>query len=129
LTLTNYHFDENNPLFQHPLIVLSRSIRHAVIRRHERKPAPLHHLTIIEGNSMKVLTRLVALLAILWLALLLTGYGILTSSSQNVAGMGLQCQYLTARGMVVAQYLHTDSGIIGVADCPLLRKSSKVIDN
>ena len=78
---------------------------------------------------MKVLTRLIAVLVIIWLALLLTGYGVLTSSNKNVAGMGLQCQYLTARGMVIAQYLHTDSGIIGVTDCPLLRKSSEVIDN
>lgn len=78
---------------------------------------------------MKVLTRLVAVLIIIWLALLVTGYGVLTSSNKNVAGMGLQCQYLTARGLVIAQYLHSDRGVIGVADCPLLRKSMEVIDN
>ncbi|KQN53095.1 hypothetical protein GKQ23_13925 [Erwinia sp. E602] len=78
---------------------------------------------------MKILTRLVALLVIIWLAMLFTGYGVLTGSTKNVAGLGLQCQYLTARGMVVAQYLHTDSGIVGVTDCPLLRKSSEVVDN
>lgn len=78
---------------------------------------------------MKFLLRIVALLAIIWLAMLLTGYGVLTGSNKNAAGMGLQCQYLTARGMVIAQYLHTDSGIIGVTDCPLLRKSSEVVDN
>ncbi|ADP12783.1 putative exported protein [Erwinia sp. Ejp617] len=78
---------------------------------------------------MKFLLRLLALLVIIWLAMLLTGYGVLTGSNKNVAGMGLQCKYLTARGMVIGQYLHTDSGIIGVTDCPLLRKSSDVVDN
>lgn len=78
---------------------------------------------------MRFFIRLVGLLALLWLALLITGYGVLAGSQQNVAGMGLQCQYLTARGMTTAQYLHTDSGIIGVTDCPLLRKSSEVVDN
>ncbi|MDX7018409.1 YobH family protein, partial [Klebsiella aerogenes] len=28
-----------------------------------------------------------------------------------------------------AQYVHTDSGIIGLSDCPLLRKSTVIIDN
>lgn len=78
---------------------------------------------------MKILLRIVSLLALIWLGLLLTGYGILTSSHKNVAGIGLQCQYLTARGMIKAQYLHSDSGIIGVTDCPVLRKSSEVVDN
>ncbi len=78
---------------------------------------------------MKFLLRIVALLVIIWLAMLLTGYSVLTGSTKNVAGMGLQCQYLTARGMVIAQYLHTDSGIVGVTDCPLLRKSTEVVDN
>lgn len=78
---------------------------------------------------MRFFVRLVALLALVWLALLVTGYGVLTGSQQNVAGMGLQCQYLTARGMTTAQYLHTESGIVGVTDCPLLRKSSEVVDN
>ncbi|ARJ43446.1 hypothetical protein B1H58_16315 [Pantoea alhagi] len=78
---------------------------------------------------MKILLRIVSLLALIWLGLLLTGYGILTGSHKNVAGIGLQCQYLTARGMIKAQYLHSDSGIIGVADCPVLRKSSEVVDN
>ncbi|WP_264783488.1 YobH family protein, partial [Escherichia fergusonii] len=27
------------------------------------------------------------------------------------------------------QYLHTESGIIGFSDCPVLRKSTVVIDN
>ncbi|MGE9549966.1 YobH family protein [Erwinia amylovora] len=78
---------------------------------------------------MRFLVRIVALLVIIWLALLVTGYGVLTGSAKNVAGMGLQCQYLTARGMVSAQYLHTDSGIVGVTDCPLLKKSTEVVDN
>ncbi len=78
---------------------------------------------------MRIVIRIVVVLAIIWLVMLLTGYGFLTGSNKNVAGMGLQCQYLTARGMISAQYLHTESGIIGVTDCPLLKKSTQVIDN
>ncbi|WP_428943230.1 YobH family protein [Pantoea sp. FN060301] len=78
---------------------------------------------------MRFLVRLVMLFVLIWLALLVTGYGVLTSSASNVAGLGLQCHYLTARGVVTAQYLHSDSGIVGVTDCPLLRKSTEVVDN
>lgn len=78
---------------------------------------------------MRFLVRIIALLVIVWLALLVTGYGVLAGSTKNVAGLGLQCQYLTARGMVTAQYLHTDSGVVGVTDCPLLKKSTEVVDN
>lgn len=78
---------------------------------------------------MKMVIRIVIVLAIIWLGMLLTGYGVLTGSNKNVAGMGLECQYLTARGMVSAQYLHTDSGIIGVTDCPILKKTGEVVDN
>lgn len=78
---------------------------------------------------MRMLIRIALLLIVIWLAMLLTGYGVLTGSSKNAAGLGLQCQYLTARGVVMAQYLHTESGVIGVTDCPLLRKTSEVVDN
>ncbi|PIJ51434.1 hypothetical protein BL250_05360 [Erwinia sp. OLTSP20] len=78
---------------------------------------------------MKFIVRIVAILVIIWLIMLVTGYGVLTGSSKNAAGLGLKCQYLTARGMVSSQYLHTDSGVVGVSDCPLLKKSSEVIDN
>lgn len=78
---------------------------------------------------MNILLRIVSVLALIWLGLLLTGYGVLTGSQKNVAGIGLQCHYLTARGIVKAQYLHSDSGIIGVADCPLLKKTAEVVDN
>ncbi|WP_443020978.1 YobH family protein [Shigella flexneri] len=59
----------------------------------------------------------------------MSGYGVLVGSKQNAAGLGLQCKYLTARGTSTAQYLHTESGIIGFSDCPVLRKSTVVIDN
>ncbi|MGE4389367.1 MAG: YobH family protein, partial [Citrobacter sp.] len=61
--------------------------------------------------------------------LLLSGYGVLIGSQENAAGLGLQCKYLTARGTATAQYVHTDSGIIGLTDCPILRKSTVVVDN
>ena len=78
---------------------------------------------------MKLFIRTVGLLAVIWLAMLFTGYGVLTGSNKNAAGLGLQCSYLTARGVISAQYLHTDSGVVGVTDCPLLKKSGEVIDN
>ncbi|MEN8470589.1 YobH family protein, partial [Enterobacter cloacae subsp. cloacae] len=36
---------------------------------------------------------------------------------------------LTPRALTTAQYIHSDSGIIGLTNCPVLRKSSDVIDN
>ena len=48
---------------------------------------------------MRWIFRLIALAALVWLALLFSGYGILTGSHTNVAGLGIQCSYLTARQM------------------------------
>ena len=78
---------------------------------------------------MKLFIRTVGLLAVIWLAMLFTGYGVLTGSTKNAAGLGLQCSYLTARGVISAQYLHTDSGVVGVTDCPLLSLCLLVKDN
>lgn len=77
---------------------------------------------------MRFTIRTIIVLAIIWIALLSTGYGVLMGSTENVGGLGLQCKYLTARGTSTAQYVHTDSGIIGITDCPLLRKSTTVVD-
>ncbi|ALQ46095.1 MULTISPECIES: YobH family protein [Raoultella] len=77
---------------------------------------------------MRLIIRSIVVLAIVWIGILLSGYGILIGSNQNAAGLGLQCKYLTARGTSTAQYVHSDSGIIGVTDCPILRKSETVID-
>lgn len=77
---------------------------------------------------MRIIIRSIVVLAIVWIGILLSGYGILIGSNENAAGLGLQCKYLTARGTSTAQYVHSDSGIIGVTDCPILRKSETVID-
>ena len=77
---------------------------------------------------MRLIIRSIVVLAIVWIGILLSGYGILIGSNQNAAGLGLQCKYLTARGTSTAQYVHSDSGIIGITDCPILRKSETVID-
>ena len=77
---------------------------------------------------MRLIIRSSVVLAIVWIGILLSGYGILIGSNENAAGLGLQCKYLTARGTSTAQYVHSDSGIIGVTDCPILRKSETVID-
>ncbi|MDH6632273.1 YobH family protein [Lelliottia nimipressuralis] len=78
---------------------------------------------------MRIIIRTIIVLAILWIGLLLTGYGVLVGSTENAAGLGIQCKYLTARGTSTAQYLHSDSGIIGLSNCPVLRKSETVVDN
>lgn len=78
---------------------------------------------------MRIIIRTIIVLAILWIGLLLTGYGVLVGSTENAAGLGIQCKYLTARGTRTAQYLHSDSGIIGLSNCPVLRKSETVVDN
>ncbi|MDU5793046.1 MAG: YobH family protein, partial [Enterobacter hormaechei] len=54
---------------------------------------------------------------------------VLMGSKENAAGLGIQCKYLTAQGISTAQYIHSDSGIIGLTNCPVLRKSSVVVDN
>lgn len=77
---------------------------------------------------MRLIIRSIVVLAIVWIGILLSGYGILIGSNENAAGLGLQCKYLTARGTSTAQYVHSDSGIISVTDCPILRKSETVID-
>lgn len=77
---------------------------------------------------MRMTLRTVMIIALLWIGILLSGYGVLVGSRENAAGLGLQCQYLTARGISTAQYVHTDSGIFGMSACPVLRKSANVID-
>jgi len=78
---------------------------------------------------MRLIIRTVVILALIWIGLLLSGYGILIGSHENAAGLGIQCKYLTARGTSTAQYIHSDSGIIGLTNCPILRKSETVVDN
>lgn len=78
---------------------------------------------------MRMMIRTIMVIALLWIALLLSGYGVLIGSHENAAGLGLQCKYLTARHVVTAQFVHTDSGIIGLTDCPILRKTQTVVDN
>ncbi|MFH3204222.1 YobH family protein [Klebsiella pneumoniae] len=51
------------------------------------------------------------------------------SFARNLIYSTKPCQYLTARGVSTALYVHSDSGVIGVSSCPLLRKSTTVVDN
>lgn len=78
---------------------------------------------------MRFFLRLLIAAGVLWLAMLLSGYGVLYSSRVNVGGLGLQCHYLTARETSAAQYVHSESGIIGTSSCPLLRKVQTVIED
>lgn len=59
---------------------------------------------------MRFIIRTVMLIALVWIGLLLSGYGVLIGSKENAAELGLQCTYLTARGTSTVQYLHTKSG-------------------
>lgn len=77
---------------------------------------------------MRLIIRTVVLFAIVAIGVLLSGYGVLVNSQTQVGGLGLQCKYLTAQGFSTTYYLHGDNGIIGHANCPLLRKSNTVID-
>ena len=77
---------------------------------------------------MSKLIKWVLVLAVIYGGFLISGYGVLIGSNKNVGGLGLQCKYLTAQGITTAQYVHSDSGIIGITNCPILRKSVKVID-
>ena len=67
--------------------------------------------------------RSLLILAILWLIMLFSGYGVLTGSHKIAFGLGLSCQYLTAKGMTDSRYLHSVGGVTGKAECPLFRKS------
>ena len=64
---------------------------------------------------MRFIIRTIIALALVWIGLLLTGYGVLVGSTENAAGLGIQCKYLTAQGMSTAQYLHTDP-LIGLLE-------------
>ncbi|CAI0723582.1 hypothetical protein FCL49_00240 [Serratia proteamaculans] len=77
---------------------------------------------------MGKLIKWAVLLAVVYGAFLFSGYGVLVGSNKNVGGLGLQCKYMTARNLVIAQYLHGDNGLIGVADCPLFKKVETVVD-
>ena len=78
---------------------------------------------------MRFIIRTIMLIALVWTGLLLSGYGVLIGSKENAAGLGLQCSYLTARGTSTVQDLHTKSGLFGITDRPMLRKSNNVVDN
>lgn len=68
------------------------------------------------------LFRLFFIVAIIYLGLLFSGYGVLIGSEKNAAGLGLQCKYLTARTISTAQFINGENGIIGVSNCPLVKK-------
>ena len=70
----------------------------------------------------------IVVLAVIYAVFLFSGYGVTVGSSENAAGLGLKCHYLTARGIVDSQYIHSDSGIVGVANCPIFKKIGDVVD-
>jgi len=77
---------------------------------------------------MRLFVRTVIFLAIVAIGVLMSGYGVLAGSQKTAGGLGLQCKYLTAQGFSTAFYLHGDNGVVGRPSCPLLRKSTSVID-
>ncbi|MEG7450735.1 YobH family protein [Serratia marcescens] len=77
---------------------------------------------------MSKLIKWVLVLAVIYGGFLISGYGVLIGSNKNVGGLGLQCKYLTARNVAIAQYVNGDNGFIGVADFPLFKKIETVVD-
>jgi hypothetical protein len=75
------------------------------------------------------IVKTIIVLAVIYAIFLFSGYGVTVGSRENAAGLGLKCQYLTARGIISSQYIHSDSGVIGVANCPIFKKVGEVVDN
>ena len=49
---------------------------------------------------MRFIIRTVMLIALVWIGLLLSGYGVLIGSKENAAGLGLQCKAISWSIMV-----------------------------
>ncbi len=77
---------------------------------------------------MRLTIRAIMVVALLGIGVLLSGHGVLVGSHENAAGLGVQCQYITSKGMSTAQYLNADRGIISLTNCPLVRKNSGFMD-
>ncbi|ARD38415.1 hypothetical protein QMU90_003069 [Edwardsiella ictaluri] len=77
---------------------------------------------------MHLLKTTLILLIVIYLAMLFSGYGFLISSRNNLGGLGLQCQYLTARSLVTQTQIHDSNGVIGIAECPLFKAISSPLD-
>lgn len=71
--------------------------------------------------------RSILILAGIWLVMLFTGYGVLTGSQSIAMGLGLRCEYLTAKGVTVSRYLHSRGGITGVTECPWFSKRDNLL--
>lgn len=69
-----------------------------------------------------MLTKVMLVCLGLWILLLISDYGILTARVTNHSGFELSCEYLTAKGLVNADYFWSDSDTSGINHCPLLRK-------
>lgn len=72
---------------------------------------------------MRLIIRAIVLFALVWIGLLMSGYGILVGSKVNAAGLGLQCHYLTARGTSTAQYLIPTAALLAFPTVPFSEKS------
>lgn len=74
-----------------------------------------------------MLLRSILVLVVIWLVMLFTGYGVLISSHSIAMGLGLRCEYLTAKGVTASRYLHSRGGITGVTECPWITKSDNLL--
>ncbi|MFV4847638.1 YobH family protein [Edwardsiella tarda] len=70
---------------------------------------------------MRLLKTTLILLIIAYLAMLFSGYGFLVNSQKQLGGLTLECQYLSAYGLVGNHQLRDTHGVIGSSECPLLR--------
>ena len=68
---------------------------------------------------MRLIWSLAFVAAAGWVALYLSGYGILINEERSRQNM-LTCQYFIATQVVEKNYLHAANGILGRAACPRL---------
>lgn len=66
---------------------------------------------------MRLLKTTLLLLIVIYLAMRFSGYGFLISARKNQDGLALQCQYLSARGLVTQAQRHDGNDVNGLAAC------------
>ncbi|MEG3385342.1 YobH family protein [Salmonella enterica] len=72
---------------------------------------------------MRLIIRAIVLFALVWIGLLMSGYGILVGSKVNAAGLGLQCHYLTARAPARRNISIPTAALLAFPDCPIFQKN------
>lgn len=75
-----------------------------------------------------MLIRSMIIFSALWVCLLMTNYGVLITSQRTFSGYGIECQYLTGRGLVNSQLLHKGRASTPGSECPILKKNDEIVE-